>query len=412
MGRRWLFLALLLLLSSTARAAEPPVVAVLDLEDTTGDFTARLPAMTKTLRAKLAATKLVRPLAAAKQKKVDACRTDACLSAIARDLEVDGVIVAKITESGASYWISAEVITFGVTLNRRRAVVVTEGTNAAMTDALDRLADHLTGTPAPIDSTGGTADASDGVMTFESVPPGATVWIDGVQLKNPTPCDDYLPVGRAKVKFGGLVAYQDVEAPVELRAGGVVTGRLQPRLGELVVVARDANGALMTGIDVYVDGRIVGKAPLRLPGLLAGAHVVLLGEESTFGAPRKVVVDGTKPTRVELTTPDVAAPYVGSINAQLEACLDASGKVFASSPKVSLDASGMLLFTTPRAVTQIPWYDVVKLTPEITTSKRGVDLLVHAEGERARLGSLSCFRPDEAPERLLKHLEALAKLSR
>ena len=55
---------------------------------------------------------------------------------------------------------------------------------------------------------------------------------------------------------------------------------------------------------------------------------------------------------------------------------------------------------------------MVKLTPETTTSKRGVDLLVHAEGERARLGSFACFRPDEAPERLLEHLEALARLSR
>ncbi|GAA6741896.1 PEGA domain-containing protein [Thermus oshimai] len=99
-----------------------------------------------------------------------------------------------------------------------------------------------------------------GVLLLRSTPSGAEVYLDG-SLRGRTPLDLTLPEGRYSVELR-LSGYEPYRATVQVRAGE--TARLEarltpePRTGTLLLESTPS------GAEVYLEGRLQGRTPLRL----------------------------------------------------------------------------------------------------------------------------------------------------
>lgn len=112
------------------------------------------------------------------------------------------------------------------------------------------------------------AEVQEGTLVVDSSPPGAEVYVDG-GLKGRTPLRLSLKEGTYQVELR-LAGYEPYRAAVRVGEGEEtrLSVNLRPiRTGELVVETRPV------GAEVYVDGRLQGRTPLRV-SLEAGRHEV------------------------------------------------------------------------------------------------------------------------------------------
>jgi hypothetical protein len=116
-----------------------------------------------------------------------------------------------------------------------------------------------------------------GALTVRSVPPGALLTIDG-RLAGETPVTvSDLPFGSHTIQVArpGFVPYQDVVVLSERAPSRVVSFSLQPGVP---AVGRQAGAVFVDsrprGARVFIDGRVVGTTPVRVPELSIGSHQV------------------------------------------------------------------------------------------------------------------------------------------
>jgi hypothetical protein len=274
------------------------------------------------------------------QQKMSSCESQVDESSqipLGEELAANVILLTKINRLGATVIVSSELIDVTTGRTSGAATVKTDGSADALTAALEEIAARLTGgsavgggqgqtvimgsgLAATIRAIGGESGGTDGVIKVSSEPPGARIWIDGRQLAQVTPCDDFVKLGRAKVKVGGLASYKDFETTLELRRGTSMFARLEPITGEAIVVARNEDKSLAMGVDLYVDGKKIAKAPVRLEGVLTGDHVLYLADGKGRGVLRKVRVEANKVTNVELSAPAIAASILASLNRELAHC--------------------------------------------------------------------------------------------
>lgn len=172
-----------------------------------------------------------------------------------------------------------------------------------------------------------------GTLLLESTPSGAEVYLEG-RLQGRTPLRLTLEEGTYRVELR-LPGYEPYGATVRVERGRETSlaASLRPlRTGELFLEARPE------GAEVLVDGRLVGRAPLRL-SLEAGLHEVRVQAPGYAEYRAQVEVRPGESVRlfVELIP----------VRAVLELYLNAEARVFLNGQEVGLARGGYLRLEAP-----------------------------------------------------------------
>lgn len=172
-----------------------------------------------------------------------------------------------------------------------------------------------------------------GTLLLESSPAGAEVYLEG-RLQGRTPLRLSLEEGTYRVEYR-LPGHEPYGATVRVERGREtrLAATLRPiRTGELALEARPE------GAEVYVDGRLLGRAPLRL-SLEAGLHEVRVVAPgfSEYRAQVEVRPGETLRLLVELVP----------LRAVLELYLNVEARVFLNGEEVGLARGGYLRLEVP-----------------------------------------------------------------
>ena len=139
-------------------------------------------------------------------------------------------------------------------------------------------------------------DAKQVVVRFDSQPPGAVVLVDGKLECKDTPCSRELPTGSHTVS---MQRQRHVERSESIRIfeAGEISWKLEPDFGWLDVTSVPA------GIDVKLDGKVVGKTPLVGFEVSPGTHAVLVSDPCHHEAGERVAVERATKRAVHVTPP-------------------------------------------------------------------------------------------------------------
>jgi TolB-like protein len=142
------------------------------------------------------------------------------------------------------------------------------------------------------------AGAEHAIVEFTSDPPGAVVMLDGRMLCQDTAkgCSKAVAVGAHNVSMQ-KDRYLDRAEVVAIKKGAKVSWKLTPSFGWLSVASTPP------GLDVAVNGKVVGKSPIDRLELAPGAYEVLTQSPCYLSAGKKVEVirDETKAIEIAPT---------------------------------------------------------------------------------------------------------------
>lgn len=167
--------------------------------------------------------------------------------------------------------------------------------------------------------TSDSAAASTGVLIVKTIPSGATVTIDGVNM-GPAPVRvDSIPTGKRRVQL-------EIAGYLGKVAGVVVAGGSEQEVQfKMVQAAGLTVVSTPTGATVTVDSVAVGVSPVTLSGLRPGAHTVSVELSGRASVSRKVdVAEGAMDT-VVIALETRTAPSAGA-EAASDRARDAEGR--------------------------------------------------------------------------------------
>ena len=123
------------------------------------------------------------------------------------------------------------------------------------------------------------------IVTFVSDPPGAVVLVDGKLLCSDTSkgCSKALDAGAHNVSMQ-LEGYLERTEPVAIQRGTAITWKLSPNFGWLTVRSTPS------GLDVAVNGQVVGKTPLDQSRMAPGTYEVLVQSPCYLSTGKRVVI--------------------------------------------------------------------------------------------------------------------------
>lgn len=296
--------------AQTGKAASVKL-AVMTIENSTGDDLSGqlIDNLTDFLRTQIArrgnfividksrqAAALQRLVAEERKESYKKCYDESCQIPLGKALSADTVLRVKITRIGSTYHLSAEMVDLAkeaVDPGKAASVEVPVEPSAGREDRLlggirsiaRQIAGNLPGGGGETVTLGtvgeyglaaeggeGGANVGDGIVRFESDPPGAKVTVDGRVLPKVTPVDEFLQLGKRKVKVTGPEGYADFSDTVELRTGQTVKVTLRPLTSSVLIRPRDSEGKLLTDVGVFLDGEEVARAPVRIQGVRIGAR--------------------------------------------------------------------------------------------------------------------------------------------
>ncbi|MGB9597604.1 MAG: PEGA domain-containing protein, partial [Candidatus Poribacteria bacterium] len=106
-----------------------------------------------------------------------------------------------------------------------------------------------------------------GIMNFSSVPSDAQIYLDGKYLGQTPFKSDRLPIGSHQIRFA-KDRYKDKNITAILERGQEmnINVRLLPQKGSLAISSDP------TEAEVYLDGKLKGKTPLTIYGILIGKY--------------------------------------------------------------------------------------------------------------------------------------------
>ena len=112
-------------------------------------------------------------------------------------------------------------------------------------------------------------------IQFRTNPSGAAVYLDGRRMESLTPCAYEMVTGKYTVRLGDVAGYGDLVFPWEFITPEVVFETLPPAIGEMSITAFDEEGTELRGINVLLDGNVLGQIPLVLRGIPPGIQKFL-----------------------------------------------------------------------------------------------------------------------------------------
>lgn len=204
--------------------------------------------------------------------------------------------------------------------------------------------------------------ARDAVVTFESTPPGASVQLNGQPLCAQTPCSRRVALGSHAVAMA-LDGFAPWSAPQEIKAATAVRATLLSAHG-LLDVETDPPGAT-----VHLDGRELGRAPIKGWWATPGKHVVRVTHGCFVEESRaiEVAVDASSRMLIALT------PRMTTYEVRAQAGIDAVN----GSALVDGHQAGVVpgTFSVPTCATQL------KLEPTLSRYRAVEVPLTGAGGE-------------------------------
>ncbi len=324
---------------SQTGAAASVKLAVMTIENSTGDDLSGqlIDDLTDFLRTQIArrgkfvvidksrqAAALQKLVADERKESYKKCYDESCQIPLGKALSADTVLRVKITRIGSTYHLSAEMVDLAkeaVDPGRAASVEVPVEPKAGREDRLldgirsiaRQIAGNLPGGGGETVTLGvvgeyglaaeGGADGAtegDGIVRFESDPPGAYVTVDGRKLPKATPVDEFLQLGKHKLKVVGPEGYADYSDNVELRAGQTVRVTLRPLTASVLIRPRDTKGNLLTDVAVYLDGEEVARAPVRIQGVRTGTRKFEFAKTGLRTVEKIVKVRKGKTTEVDV----------------------------------------------------------------------------------------------------------------
>ena len=369
-----------------ALAQEQAKLAVMTLEDRTGDLSAQLiDDLTDYLRTQVARrgkfividksrqAEAIKKIAGdARKESYKACYDEKCQIPLGQALSADTILRVKLTRIGSTYQLNAEIVDLAKeAVDPGMAGLVeipanpSKGRDDRLLQGMRRVARQIAGDlPGGAGETitiggsgdygvttlGGGAAGGDGIVRFESEPTGATVQIDDRRLPRVTPVEEFLQLGKHTVKIFGHEGYETLKQEMELQSGQTIRVNLKPVMGSVVVRPRDPEGNLVTGVAVFIDGEEVAQAPVRIQGVLAGRRIFRMAKEGMRPVEQKVNVSKGRCVDVDISmTPSSGVLRVKNLNIRggsttqsgLSAQVIIDGKVVGDSPiEVPLSPGG------------------------------------------------------------------------
>ena len=255
----------------------------------------------------------------------DGCYDEKCRVRLGRELAADTALVCAIGAMGSTCTLICELIPLEKGTADASGIAEFVCGADGLVGALRSVAAQLTGQSGSgsraVSVTEGrigeTAEAwspaatQRAVVSFASEPEGAVVLVDGKLTCQSTPCSETIAVGRRAVSMQAK-NYISREEDVSVDRGTRVTWQLKPDFGWVTVESAPQ------GLDVKVDGVVVGKTPLSKHRVSPGGHDVLVTSQCHYDSGERVEVDRGKERLVNVKL----APRQGAIDVTAR---DASG---------------------------------------------------------------------------------------
>jgi hypothetical protein len=391
-------LVFVLLCPLLAPAQEQSKLAVMTLEDSTGDLSQQLiDNLTDYLRTQVARrgtfividkgrqAEAIKKIAGdARKESYKACYDEKCQIPLGQALSADTILRVKLTRIGSTYQLNAEVVDLAkeaVDPGMAGLVEIPANPSGGRDDRLLQGMRHIArqiagdlpggsgetitiggGGDYGVVTSGGVSSGGDGIVKFESTPSGATVRIDGRQLPRVTPVEEFLALGKHKVKIYGHEGYETFKQDLVLQSGQTIMVNLKPVMGSVVVRPRDPEGNLVTDVAVFIDGEEIARAPVRIQGVLAGRRVFRM--EKTGMRPVERQVNVTKNGKVDV---DVSmSPSQGVLRVKNLTVRDGSATQTGLSGQVIVD--GNVAGNTPIEVPLFPGTHKVEVKHEMAVT--------------------------------------------
>ena len=138
---------------------------------------------------------------------------------------------------------------------------------------------RTTGTLADVSVKEGKAQASAkkqsalSVIGFTSSPTGASVFVDGRMVCSRTPCSQVVHRGQHDVRMV-LQDYVESSARVKVDGDSTITRTMTPNFSEVTITSTP------TGQNVYLDGRSIGRTPIKERRITAGNYLLGVGGDN------------------------------------------------------------------------------------------------------------------------------------
>ncbi len=320
----------------------------------------------------------------ARKESYKECYDEKCQIPLGQALSADTILRVKLSRIGSTYQLNAEVVDLAkeaVEPGMAGLVEIPASPSAGRDDRLLQGMRHIArqiagdlpggsgetitiggGGDYGVETVGGVASTGDGIVPFESTPTGATVRVDGRQLPRVTPVEEFLSLGKHKVKIYGHEGYETFKQEMVLQSGQTIKVNLKPVMGSVVVRPRDPEGNLVTGVAVFIDGEEIARAPVRIQGVLAGRRIFRMEKQGMRSIERQVNV--TKNGKVDV---DISmTPSQGTLRVKNLTVRDGSATQSGLSGQVIVD--GDVAGNTPIEVPLTPGTHKVEVKHELAVA--------------------------------------------
>lgn len=304
---------------SSVVAKDKPILAVMGFEDKTGKFSERqIESAGEYLRMKLEISKAFRVVdssrqaqALVKQMKKEsykACYDDRCQIDLGVALAADTILSPSLSYFGGTCTLAGILTDLASETSAGGAEADFDCTEKGLKTAVELLALKLSGGQGSSDKPPelpigelpgnwkppGTVKV---IVQFDSDPPGAVVMMDGDLLCQETPCSENVAVGGHRFSMAKK-DFVKMDKPIVVEEGTSLAWKLVPDFGFVTVLSTPA------GLDVKIDGEVVGKTPLERYRVQPGTHQVLVTSPAHFDSGKSVTLARGEKKKLEITLKD------------------------------------------------------------------------------------------------------------
>jgi len=145
------------------------------------------------------------------------------------------------------------------------------------------------------------------IVKFESNPQDAIVMLDGKMLCQKTPCSKMIKSGKHEITFQ-KENYLPQTRVHDIQKGSKIFSELEPNFGFLSVSSN------LNGVEILLDGKIIGKAPISGREISLGAHQVEIEHDCFHKTGEKIIIERgqTKSVFINLTPRESAIKVYAS----------------------------------------------------------------------------------------------------
>ena len=136
-------------------------------------------------------------------------------------------------------------------------------------------------------------DGEETIVKFETVPSEAVVMVDGRIVCQKTPCSKMVTMGKHTVTIQ-KENYLPKEKVFDIKKGQNIKADLEPNFG-FITVSSNPEGA-----EIILDGKIIGKTPIKEKEISLGAHQVEIDNECFYKTGEKIIIERGKAKNISL----------------------------------------------------------------------------------------------------------------